>query len=153
MVINAHPIETATPFWEQLVLGFGPTILIVGIVVFIARRVQRMGAGGGLGSFGRSRAQRYEPDATAKRVSFDDVAGIDEAEEELVEVVDFLRNPRPLHAPRRNCAEGRAALGPAGHGQDAARAGGRRRGRGAVLLDLGIGVHRGDRRRRRQPRP
>jgi cell division protease FtsH len=93
VVINAHPIETATPFWEQLVLGFGPTLLIVGLFILIARRVQRMGAGGGLGSFGRSRAQRYEPDATAKRVSFEDVAGIDEAEEELVEVVDFLRNP------------------------------------------------------------
>ena len=52
------------------------------------------GRGGGLGAFGRSRAQRYEPDATAKRVSFEDVAGIDEAEEELVEVVDFLRNPQ-----------------------------------------------------------
>jgi cell division protease FtsH len=94
VAINAHPIETATPFWEQLVLGFGPTLLIVGIFILIARRVQRMSAGGGLGSFGRSRAQRYEPDATVKRVSFEDVAGIDEAEEELVEVVDFLRNPQ-----------------------------------------------------------
>ena len=78
---------------SRLLFSLGPTILIVRVVILIARRVQRMGAGGGLGAFGRSRAQRYEPDATAKRVSFEDVAGIDEAEEELVEVVDFLRNP------------------------------------------------------------
>ncbi|HEY3766960.1 MAG TPA: ATP-dependent zinc metalloprotease FtsH [Gaiellales bacterium] len=91
--INANPIQSATPFWEQALLSFGPTLLIVGVIVLVFRGAQRMGAGGGLGSFGRSRAKRYEPDATAKRVSFEDVAGIDEAEEELVEVVDFLRNP------------------------------------------------------------
>ena len=94
VVINAHPIETATPFWEQLAARLRadapdrrgrhphrPPRPAHG------RRRRRWAA------FGRSRAQRYEPDATAKRVTFEDVAGIDEAEEELVEVVDFLRNP------------------------------------------------------------
>jgi cell division protease FtsH len=93
VVINAHPIETGTPLWEQLLISFAPTLLIVGLFVFIFRRAQRAGAGGALGGFGRSRAQLYEPDETTKRVTFEDVAGIDEAEDELVEVVDFLRNP------------------------------------------------------------
>jgi len=93
VVINAHPIETSTPLWQEVLIGFGPTLLIVGLFVLIARRAQRAGAGGALGGFGRSRAKLYEPDETAKRVTFEDVAGIDEAEEELVEVVDFLRNP------------------------------------------------------------
>ncbi len=60
--------------------------------------------------------------------------------------------PAALHPPRRDGAEGRAALRPAGDGQDPARAGRRRRGGRAVLLDLGVGVHRGHRRRRREPR-
>jgi cell division protease FtsH len=93
VVINAHPIETGTPLWQELLISFAPTLLIVGIFVFIFRRAQRAGAGGALGGFGRSRAQLYEPDETTKRVTFEDVAGIDEAEDELVEVVDFLRNP------------------------------------------------------------
>jgi cell division protease FtsH len=91
--INANPIQTSTPFWEQALLSFGPTLIFVGIIVLAFRGIQRMSAGGGLGSFGRSRAKRYEPDTTVRRVSFADVAGIDEAEEELVEVVDFLRKP------------------------------------------------------------
>jgi len=93
VVINAHPIETGTPLWESLLISFAPTLLIVGLFVFIFRRAQRAGAGGALGGFGRSRAQLYEPDEATKRVTFEDVAGIDEAEDELVEVVDFLRNP------------------------------------------------------------
>ncbi|NJL17812.1 MAG: cell division protein FtsH, partial [Nitrospira sp.] len=48
--------------------------------------------GGGLGGIGRSKAKRYDA-ANNVRVSFADVAGIDEAEEELVEIVDFLKNP------------------------------------------------------------
>ena len=47
--------------------------------------------GGGLSMFGKSRARRYEP--TEQRTTFADIAGIDEATEELAEVVDFLRNP------------------------------------------------------------
>ena len=93
VVINANPIETAAPLWQQVLLDFGPTLLIVGVFVLIFRGARRMTAGGALGGFGRSRAKRYEPESTAKRVTFEDVAGIDEAEEELVEVVDFLRNP------------------------------------------------------------
>ena len=93
VVINANPIETAAPLWQQVLLDFGPTLLIVGVFLLIFRGARRMSAGGALGGFGRSRAKRYEPESTAKRVTFEDVAGIDEAEEELVEVVDFLRNP------------------------------------------------------------
>jgi cell division protease FtsH len=69
--------------------GFGPTLLLVGLFVLLARRagnVQNV-----LGSFGRSRARRYQP--SGDRVTFADVAGIDEAKEELTEVVDFLRHP------------------------------------------------------------
>src|SRR5512132_3922385 len=76
---------------ETLLISFGPTLLLVALFVFVARRAAAGGAGGMLGGFGRSRARRVE--ASEQTVTFEDVAGIDEAAEELVEVVDFLRNP------------------------------------------------------------
>ena len=76
---------------ERLLLGFGPTLLLVGLFVLLARRASGGGAAG-LGGFGRSRARRYEPE-TGRRTTFADVAGIDEVEDEVAEIVDFLRNP------------------------------------------------------------
>ena len=87
VVINAEPLQTPAAWWETLVYGFGPTILLIGLLVLVTRR----GAGRMLGSFGRSRARRYQP--SAERVTFDDVAGIDEAKAELTEIVDFLKDP------------------------------------------------------------
>jgi cell division protease FtsH len=86
--VNAHKVDTGTPLWQTLIFGFGPTLLLVGLFIALARRSS---AGGMLGSFGRSTAKRYEH--SADRTTFKDVAGIDEAEDELIEVVDFLRNP------------------------------------------------------------
>ena len=89
VVVNAQPLDTGAPWWQNLLLGFGPTILFVGLLFWLMRRagnVQNV-----LGSFGRSRARRYQP--SGDRVTFADVAGIDEAKAELSEVVDFLRHP------------------------------------------------------------
>ncbi|HYM56321.1 MAG TPA: ATP-dependent zinc metalloprotease FtsH, partial [Solirubrobacteraceae bacterium] len=74
----------------NLLLGFGPVILLVGLFVFLARRAGGAGAMGALGNFSRARARRSEGE---QRVTFDDVAGIDEAKAELTEIVDFLKNP------------------------------------------------------------
>jgi len=89
--INAQSTAQATSLVASLLLGFGPTLLIVGLFILIARRAARGGAAGVLGNFGRSQARRIDP--AAIRVMFDDVAGIDEAKAELSEIVDFLRNP------------------------------------------------------------
>jgi cell division protease FtsH len=89
VVMNAEPLDSGLPWWQSLLLGFGPTILLIGLLVFLMRRASN--AQGVLGQFGRSRARRYEP--SADRVTFADVAGIDEAKAELSEVVDFLRSP------------------------------------------------------------
>jgi cell division protease FtsH len=89
VVVNAQPLDTGAPWWQNLLLGFGPTILFVFLLFWLMRRagnVQNV-----LGSFGRSGAQRYQPGG--ERVTFADVAGIDEAKAELAEVVDFLRHP------------------------------------------------------------
>src|SRR4029077_14551289 len=79
----------------RTLFGFAPAILIIGIYVWTFRRAsgQGGGLGGGLMGVGKSNARRYDQDAET-RVTFADVAGIDEAENELVEIVDFLRDPQ-----------------------------------------------------------
>ncbi len=90
--INAESTTTSTPLLVELLLGFGPTLLIVGLFILIFRRAARAGGGmGALGNFGRSQARRVDPEKIL--VTFADVAGIDEAKAELTEIVDFLRNP------------------------------------------------------------
>jgi cell division protease FtsH len=72
-----------------LLVGFGPTLLLIAAFVWMSRRAAA--AGGGLFGLGRSRAKRFSEEQP--KVTFDDVAGIDEAENELIEIVDFLKNP------------------------------------------------------------
>jgi cell division protease FtsH len=90
--INAKSTSTSQSLLVELLLGFGPTLLIVGLFVLLARRAASGGgAMGALGNFGRSRARRVDPQQI--RVTFADVAGIDEAKAELSEIVEFLREP------------------------------------------------------------
>jgi len=89
-VVNAKPLDTGRSFLADLLLFFGPTLLLVALFLVAARRAG--GAAGGLSGLGRSRAKRYDSGAQA-RTTFADVAGIDEAEDELEEIVDFLKNP------------------------------------------------------------
>jgi len=89
--VNAQSTTTTTSLLAEILLGFGPTLLIVGLFVLFARRAQAGGAAGALGNFGRSKARRIDPEKI--RVTFADVAGIDEAKAELTEIVDFLRTP------------------------------------------------------------
>jgi cell division protease FtsH len=93
VVINAKPPDAGRSFWLNLVLGLAPALLLIGALVWLTRRQLRGGGGGVLGGFGRSTARRIE-EGGQQRVTFDDVAGIDEAEQELVEIVDFLKNPQ-----------------------------------------------------------
>jgi cell division protease FtsH len=65
VVVNAQPLDTGAPWWQNLLLGFGPTILFVGLLFWLMRRagnVQNV-----LGSFGRSRARRYQPSGRGRR--------------------------------------------------------------------------------------
>ncbi|HEX2159459.1 MAG TPA: ATP-dependent zinc metalloprotease FtsH [Actinomycetes bacterium] len=100
---------------ERLLLGFGPTLLLVGLFVLLARRATA-GAAGGLGGFGRSRARRYEPE-TGRRTTFADVAGIDEVEDEVAEIVDFLRNPDRYRRLGAIVPKGVLLAGPPGTGK------------------------------------
>jgi cell division protease FtsH len=90
--VNAKNPNPGRSVFSAILLGFGPTLLFIGLLWFLARRAQSAGGGlGGLGNFGRSQARRVDPKTI--QVMFDDVAGIDEAKAELTEIVDFLKTP------------------------------------------------------------
>ncbi|MBX5459936.1 MAG: ATP-dependent zinc metalloprotease FtsH [Steroidobacteraceae bacterium] len=91
--ISATPMQNGGNPLVTFLLGFGPALLIIGFYVWFFRRAQKSGGlGGSLMGIGRSKARRYDKERDTK-VTFDDVAGIDEAENELVEIVEFLKNP------------------------------------------------------------
>jgi cell division protease FtsH len=116
VVINAEPPDEGRSLWASLALGFLPTILLIGFFIWIFRRQTGAGGGGILGGFGRSTARRVAPGAR-ERVCFDDVAGIDEAEDELVEVVDFLKNPQRYTKLGARVPRGVMLYGPPGTGK------------------------------------
>jgi cell division protease FtsH len=89
---NAQNPDTGPSTLTEIIVGFGPTLLIILLLFFVFRRAASSGGGaGGLMSFGRSRARRVEP--ADQHITFEDVAGIEEAKAELHEIVDFLKTP------------------------------------------------------------
>ena len=113
VTVNAEPLETGAPWWQTLLFGFGPTILFVLLLFWLFRRAGNVQ--NALGSFGRSRARRYEP--SGDKVTFADVAGIEEAKDELSEVVDFLRNPDKYRKLGGRIPHGVLLSGPPGTGK------------------------------------
>ena len=111
--VSARPLPGPS-LMERLLLGFGPTLLLVGLFLLIARRAG--GATGAITGLGKSRAQRYRPER-GRRVCFDDVAGIDDVEEEVAEIVDFLRNPDRYRRLGAKAPKGVLLSGPPGTGK------------------------------------
>jgi cell division protease FtsH len=92
--ISAKPIQEGGSPLATLLFGFGPALLFIGFYIWMFRRAAQQGGGmGAMMGIGKSKARRYDQEKDTK-VTFDDVAGIDEAENELVEIVDFLKDPK-----------------------------------------------------------
>jgi cell division protease FtsH len=114
--ISAEPIELGNP-WLNLLLGIAPALLLIGLYVWFFRRAAKQGAlGGGLLGIGKSTARRFDTEKDIK-VTFADVAGIDEAENELVEVVDFLKDPEKYTRLGGTAPKGVLLIGAPGTGK------------------------------------
>ena len=111
--IKQAPPDTGVSFWS-LVLNFLPVLLIIGFWLFMMRQMQQ-GGGKGAMSFGRSRAKLLNEDQT--KVTFGDVAGCDEAKEEVSELVEFLRDPGRFQKLGGKIPRGVLMVGPPGTGK------------------------------------
>jgi cell division protease FtsH len=100
--------------FQSLLITFLPFVLIIGVWIFFMNRMQGGGKGGAMG-FGKSKAKLLTE--KSGRVTFDDVAGIDEAKEELEEIVEFLRNPQKYSRLGGKIPKGALLVGPPGTGK------------------------------------
>lgn len=102
-----------TPWWTSVLVTLLPMLLVLGILMLFIQQTQ--GGGGKVMQFGKSRAKLHTDEK--KKVTFQDVAGVDEVKEELAEVVDFLRNPRKYTSLGAKIPKGVLLFGPPGTGK------------------------------------
>jgi cell division protease FtsH len=104
---------TGSSAWWSILTGLLPFVLLFGFWIFLMNQVQ--GGGSKVMSFGKSRAKRMTPDSP--KIGFKDVAGVDEAVEELQEIKDFLENPKKFQALGARIPKGVLLYGPPGTGK------------------------------------
>jgi cell division protease FtsH len=111
--VEVDVTEPRTPWLVELLVSWGPLLLLLGVFLWFGRqgRMQQSGLFG----FGRSRARRYG--AEQPKVTFNDVAGADEAKQDLEEEVDFLRHPKKYHDLGARIPRGVLLVGPPGTGK------------------------------------
>lgn len=120
-VLRAHSVEinAKEPYKEsllsKLILSLLPILLIVGIIIYFSRQMQGGKGGGGALSFGKSKARLIDPDQS--KITFKDVAGIDEVKEELVEMVDYLKDPAKFNRLGGKIPRGVLMVGQPGTGK------------------------------------
>ncbi|MBT2471079.1 ATP-dependent zinc metalloprotease FtsH [Streptomyces sp. ISL-66] len=117
VVVTASPVVEQRSFLANLLISLAPMLLLVLLWVFIARRMSAGMGGGGMGGLGRKSPPKPVELEGAKRTTFEDVAGIDEVEGELNDVVDFLKNPDEYRKMGARMPGGVLLAGPPGTGK------------------------------------
>ncbi|MFP4284370.1 MAG: ATP-dependent zinc metalloprotease FtsH [Desulfovermiculus sp.] len=112
--VTAKPSEDS-PWYITLLVSWFPMLLLIGVWIFFMRQMQGGGGGGKAFSFGRSKAKMFTEENT--KVTFSDVAGVDEAKDELTEVVEFLSNPKKFTRLGGRIPKGVLLVGPPGTGK------------------------------------
>jgi cell division protease FtsH len=107
--------EEEQSFLMSIFVSWFPMILLIGVWVFFMRQMQGGGKGGGPFSFGKSKARQL--DETTNQTTFADVAGCDEAKEEVTEIVEFLRDPTKFQKLGGRIPRGVLMVGPPGTGK------------------------------------
>ena len=113
-MVEAQPEERQS-FLMSIFISWFPMILLVGVWIFFMKQMQGGGKGGGPFSFGKSKARQL--DQTSNKTTFKDVAGCDEAKEEVTEMVDFLKDPSKFHKLGGRIPRGVLLVGPPGTGK------------------------------------
>ena len=115
--ISAAPIEEKMPSLFGVLLSWFPMLLLIAVWIFFMRQMQG-GKGGAMG-FGRSKAMMNE---LKGKITFNDVAGVEEAKEEVEEIVEFLKDPKKFSRLGGKIPRGALLVGPPGTGKHFARA-------------------------------
>ena len=114
VIVEAKPEEQQSVLMSIFISWF-PMILLVGVWIFFMRQMQGGSKGGGPFSFGKSKARQL--DQTNNQTTFADVAGCDEAKEEVTEIVEFLKDPSKFHKLGGRIPRGVLMVGPPGTGK------------------------------------
>jgi cell division protease FtsH len=123
-LLEAHQVavsaKSAEPvWWIRMLMTMLPWVLILGLIFYVSSKMQERllkgGGPGGIFGFGQSRAKRFE--VTATQVSFDDVAGVDNAKRDLQEIVEFLKSPQRFRKLGAKIPRGILLMGPPGTGK------------------------------------